>query len=82
MEGQMFHERYPEVEIRQFREYRPARSRQDTQILMNSWQAIARSHRLLDRDVYRPKDGELHFASGASVAVRSMPAVQRDIQRA
>jgi hypothetical protein len=63
-------------------EYRPTRTRQDTQILMNSWRAIARSHRLLGRDIYRPKDGELRFASGTSVAVTPMPAVQRDIQRA
>jgi len=78
----MIHERDPEVEFRKVREYRAARSRQDTQTLMNSWQAIARSHRLLDRAIYRPKDGELHFGRGASVAVTSMPAVQRDIQRA
>jgi hypothetical protein len=55
----MLFERDLEVEVRALREARASRTRQDTQALMNSWRAIARSHRLLDREFYRPCNGEL-----------------------
>ena len=61
-EGRLFRENDPEVEVRKLREYRDTRTRQDTQLLVNSWRAIARSHRLLDRPVYKaPPKGELSF---------------------
>jgi hypothetical protein len=56
----MLSERDVEQIIRRVREQREDSKRQDTLILMNSWRAIARSHRALDRSIYVPKDGELH----------------------
>jgi hypothetical protein len=64
MEGKMFPERDPEVEVRKLREYREMCSRRDTQMLMYSWRAIARSHRSLDKEVYRLEKGELHVSEG------------------
>src|SRR5262245_65749755 len=55
----MLGERDPDVELRALRQARDTRNRHDTQTLMNAWRAIARSHRLLDREIYSPCDGEL-----------------------
>jgi hypothetical protein len=59
MEGLMVPERDLEVEIRRIRENRETSTQQDTKVLVSAWRAIARSHRLLDKDVYRLGSGEL-----------------------
>jgi hypothetical protein len=55
----MLFERDSEVEARASRQGRETRSEQDTRMLLASWRAIARSHRLLDREFFGPRDGEL-----------------------
>ena len=57
----MLPERDPETEILELRRQRENRTQQDLRLLKESWQAIVRSHRLLDREVYQPKAGELHL---------------------
>ena len=51
-------ERDFEVALRAVREARTTRSQDDTQTLMGSWRAIARSHRRLSFGFYKLGDGE------------------------
>jgi len=59
-----------EVELRTVSERRRVRNQQDTTLLVNSWRAIALSHRLLDREIFRLASGELHIVEdpGARLA--------------
>jgi hypothetical protein len=56
----VLHERDSEMRTFEVRQNRQANTRQDSQLLMSSWRAIARSHRLLDQGIYRLQGGELH----------------------
>jgi hypothetical protein len=58
----MLIERDPEIQRLEIQRSRQENTRQDRQLLMNSWRALARSHRLLDRPFYRaPQQGQLTF---------------------
>jgi hypothetical protein len=61
MEGHMLVEREEfELQILRLRQERDGWTRQDTQMLMSSWHALAQSLRLLDRQVHKVGKGELH----------------------
>ena len=70
----MSSERDLQARIREVRALRAAYARNDTRTLVSTWQAIVRSHRLLDRKVHTLDGGELHCGSERSATASWPPS--------